>query len=265
MKLSTTELQDLKNAVQLLENPGIAAKIVNVIGMPLEKGMKMLPNKVTDKIVKITQKSLLKVADVAVLTMNNNRGEKSSNGLHTASVAVTGGIGGFFGMYGLAFELPVSTTIMFRSIADIARSEGESINDPLTKLACLMVFALGGTTKSDDGTEVGYFAVRAALARSVAEAAEFIATKTLVEEGAPALIRLITSIAQKFSIQVSEKTVAQAVPFIGAAGGALANTVFISHFQDMARGHFIVRRLERKYGEDFIKSEYEKVNIKSAA
>lgn len=265
MKLSTTELQDLKKAVQILENPGIAAKIVNVIGKPLEKGMEMLPNKVTDKIVKITQNSLLKVADVAVLTMNDNGFEKSSNGLHKASVALTGGIGGFFGMYGLAIELPISTTIMFRSIADIARSEGESINDPLTKLACLTVFALGGKAKSDDGAEVGYFAVRAALAKSVAEAAEFIATKTLVEEGAPALIRLITSIAQKFSIQVSEKIVAQAVPLIGAAGGALANTVFISHFQDMARGHFIVRRLEKKYGEDFIKSEYEKVNIKSAA
>ena len=154
MKLSTTDLQDLKNAVQLLENLGIAGKIVNVIGMPLEKGMEMLPNKVTDKIVKITQKSLLKVADVAVLTMNNNRGEKSSNGLHKASVAVTGGIGGFFGMYGLAIELPISTTIMFRSIADIARSEGESVNDPLTKLAYLTVFALGGTSKSDDGIEV---------------------------------------------------------------------------------------------------------------
>ena len=265
MKLSTTELQDLKNAVQLLENPGIAAKIVNVIGMPLEKGMEMLPNKVTDKIVKITQKSLLKVADVAVLTMNNNSGEKSSNGLHKASVAVTGGIGGFFGMYGLAIELPISTTIMFRSIADIARSEGESINDPLTKLACLSVFALGGTTKSDDGTEIGYFTVRAALARSVAEAAEFIATKTLADKGAPALIRLINTIAQRFSIQITEKFAAQAVPIIGAAGGAVLNTVFINHFQDMARGHFIIRRLERKYGEDFIKSEYEKENLRTAA
>ena len=76
---------------------------------------------------------------------------------------------------------------------------------------------------------------------------------------------MITSIAQRFSIQVTEKTVAQAVPIIDAAGGAVLNTVFINHFQDMARGHFIVRRLERIYGEDFIKSEYQRVSLRTAA
>ncbi|MBW2614674.1 MAG: EcsC family protein, partial [Deltaproteobacteria bacterium] len=50
---------------------------------------------------------------------------------------------------------------------------------------------------------------------------------------------------------------AQAVPIIGAAGGALINTIFIDHFQDMARGHFIVRRLERVYGTDEVQRQYE--------
>jgi len=35
--------------------------------------------------------------------------------------------------------------------------------------------------------------------------------------------------------------------------------LFISHFQAAARGHFTVRRLERKYGGEFVKREYEKV------
>jgi hypothetical protein len=39
-----------------------------------------------------------------------------------------------------------------------------------TKLACLEVFALGGPSSSDDGTESGYFAVRTALAKSIADA-----------------------------------------------------------------------------------------------
>ena len=50
---------------------------------------------------------------------------------------------------------------------------------------------------------------------------------------------------------------AQAVPVIGAAGGALINTLFMDHFQDMAHGHFTVRRLERKYGEEVVKLAYE--------
>jgi hypothetical protein len=51
------------------------------------------------------------------------------------------------------------------------------------------------------------------------------------------------------------------LPLIGAAGGALINTLFIDHFQSVARGHFTVRRLERKYGHEIIKREYESIRI----
>jgi len=43
---------------------------------------------------------------------------------------------------------------------------------------------------------------------------------------------------------------------VGAAGGALVNTLFIDHFQNMARGHFIVRRLEKEYGADVVERAY---------
>jgi hypothetical protein len=52
---------------------------------------------------------------------------------------------------------------------------------------------------------------------------------------------------------------AQAVPVIGAAGGAVINLLFIDHFQDMARGHFIVRRLERAYPPEMVREEYERL------
>jgi len=58
---------------------------------------------------------------------------------------------------------------------------------------------------------------------------------------------------------VGEKIVAQGVPIIGALGGATINVLFIDHFQDMARGHFIVRRLERSYGEDEVRAKYERL------
>jgi hypothetical protein len=66
---------------------------------------------------------------------------------------------------------------MLRSIADVARSEGETINDIDAKIACIEVFALGGPSKSDDASESGYFTVRAALAQSVTNAAKYIAEK----------------------------------------------------------------------------------------
>ena len=83
--------------------------------------------------------------------------------------------------------------------------------------------------------------------------------KGLAEEGAPAFVRLIIQIAERFSIQVTEKAAAQAIPVIGAVGGAIINTLFIDHFQDMARGHFIVRRLERKYGSEIVEETYKKI------
>ena len=143
------------------------------------------------------------------------------------------------------------------SIADIARSEGENLSSAESQLACLEVFALGGPTSDDDAAESGYFAIRTALAGAVSEAASYIASTEAAKEGGPALIRLVTQIAARFSIPVTEKAAAQAVPIIGAAGGALINTLFIDHFQDIARGHFVIRRLENIYGYKIVKSTYD--------
>lgn len=257
MNLDKPHQQELRSAMLLLENPGMAAKITSLVGMPIKKGLELLPKNWNEKIEKVTQIALMKAADAAIFTLKKAPGEEPSNWLHKFGVALTGGIGGFLGLPALTIELPVSTTIMLRSIAEIARSEGETVNDYSTKLACLEVFALGGKNKSDDNTESGYFIVRAALAKSVAEAAEFTVTKSIAEESAPALVRFIINIAQRFSIQVTEKAAAQAIPAIGAAGGAIINTIFIDHFQDMAKGHFTVRRLEKIYGKEIIRAAYE--------
>lgn len=259
MELQQNDLKDLKKAKRLLENPGIAAKITNLIGTPIEKGFELLPDNWNEKIGEVTQGALTKAAQAAIFTMKNSPGEESSNVLHKLAVATTGGVGGFFGLAAMSIELPISTTIMLRSIADIARSEEEDISTNEAKIACIEVFALGGPSLNDDASELGYFAVRAALARSVTEATKYIAGKGLIEEGAPALVRFIIQVAERFSIQVSEKAAAQAIPAIGAAGGSIINTLFIDHFQDMARGHFIVRRLERKYGPEVIEATYREI------
>ena len=53
------------------------------------------------------------------------------------------------------------------------------------------------------------------------------------------------------------KLAAQAVPVLGAVGGAAVNTAFMDHFQAIARGHFTVRRLERRYGKAVVREAYE--------
>lgn len=261
MKIGITEsdIKELQLAKHLLENPGIAAKLTSIIGTPIENGYEKLPENWKAKIGVITQKSLLKAADAAIFTMDENQYDEPSNKWHKLGVAASGGIGGLFGLAALAIELPISTTIMLRSIADIARSQGELITEFESKLACLEVFALGGESKSDDAADSGYFFIRAGLAASVSEA---LATRTAGETATPALIKFIVNITQRFGIQISEKAAAQAIPIIGAAGGALINTIFIDHFQDMAKGHFIIRKLERIYGQELIKETYDLLDKK---
>jgi hypothetical protein len=46
---------------------------------------------------------------------------------------------------------------------------------------------------------------------------------------------------------------------VGSGIGASVNYVFIEHFQEIARGHFTVRRLERVYGKDVVRAEYDRL------
>ena len=256
MELSDDHLEELRVAKKLLENPSIAAKISNMLGYPIEKGFELLPADWSDAVSTITKSTLEKALDFVVSTMNCKDHSAASNFIHKLAAATSGATGGAFGLPALPIELPVSTLIMLRSIADIARSEGEDLETPESRLYCLEVFALGGTSKKDDASEVGYFGIRSAMAKAVSEAAEYIARKGMIEKGAPAIVRLIAQIASRFGIVVSEKAAAQAIPAIGAAGGAVVNTIFIDHFQDMARGHFTVRRLERTYDPETVKAAY---------
>lgn len=256
MEFAQKDLEDLKHAKALLEHPSLAARISSRIGSPIDRGFGLLPEGWAKVVQAATRTALAKVLDLAVMTLDEKSDKAASSFLHKLSVAATGAVGGAFGLTTLPLELTVSTTLMFRAIADIARSEGEDIRRIETKLACLEVFGLGGSSHADDAAESGYYAVRAALAGAVSEAARYLMQRGVATEGSPVLVRLIAAIASRFGLVVSEKLAAQAVPLVGAAGGALINTIFMDHFQDMARGHFVVRRLERVYGAEAVRERY---------
>ncbi len=190
--------------------------------------------------------------------LGNEGGEApaASNWWHVAATATTGAVGGAFGWLALTIELPISTTIIMRSIADIARSEGADLEDLQVQLECLQVLALGGNSNLDDSADIGYFVAREAMSRAVSEASSHLAKNGLRKGTSPAIVRLITLIAERYSINVTEKAATQLLPVIGALGGAVINTVFIDHFQNMARGHFIMRRLESRYGAKIVRQNY---------
>ncbi len=282
--LSDTDAAALRRAVRTLENPGLASRLSAAAGAPLDMIGKALPEAVTGAVSRATESAMQTALRVALATLPEARktvvpaghdlietvaeapvsaGARlgrllpHSDFAHKAMAAVSGAVGGAFGLATLAVELPLSTTLMLRSIAGIAREEGEDLSDPENALACVQVFALGGRAGETPLTESGYFAVRAALAKTMAEAARYAGNRALLDEAAPALIRFSTQIAARFGIVVSQKVAAQAVPILGAVGGAAVNTAFMDHFQATARAHFTVRRLERTYGADLVRAAYE--------
>ncbi len=258
MRLSPEDLRTLRLAVDALEHPGLPARLAGVVGRPIELIAQNLPFGSSQIISAAVQRGLEAALKVALSTLRDRPAE-GSNLLHKSLAVASGAIGGALGASTLAIELPVSTIVMLRSIADIAKSEGEDLHDPETALACLEVFALGGSSSGDDAADSTYFAVRTILARSTAEAARYIAERSIIEEGAPLLVRFLAQIAARFGVVVSHKFAAQAVPVIGAFGGAVVNYAFIDHFQTIARGHFTVRRLERVYGRDAVRAEYDRL------
>src|SRR5262249_7700565 len=174
------ELEELRGAKQILEHPGLAAKLASYVGSPVEKGMKLLPSRWQKAVHAATEKALMKALDVAVKTLGEKRGPQSQDRFHKVAVATAGAIGGGLGIAAVSIELPISTTLILRSIADIAASEGEDPRHIDTKLACLTVFALGSPRDSrDDAAESAYFAARSALASAVTEASKHLAQKGL--------------------------------------------------------------------------------------
>ncbi len=259
-ELSTEDLNALRRAKHELESPGLAMKLASIVGAPLEKLISRMPAVASEKVSEATQLALRKCLQIALSGLLAPP-DKPSNLLHKFAVATTGAAGGAFGLFALPVELPVTTTLMFRSICDIARSEGEDLSDIDTQLQCLTVLGMGGTSKADDDADLGYFIVRGALAQAVSKATSEIATKGVTAHGSAALLRLLNTIAARFSVQVSEQIAAKSIPAIGAVLGAMVNTVFIDHFQQVAHGHFTVRRLERRYGQPMVEAAYQTIDI----
>jgi hypothetical protein len=255
-ELTESDLTDLRYARSLLENPSLTAQISDVIGTPIEKVLQYVPEKLNSRIGDITHQALLKALEIAIATFGDVQQRSSRDWIHKLVATGTGATGGFFGFTALAVELPVSTGIMLRSIADIARSEGHDLTHLEVRLSCLEVFALGGTTASDDAVEGGYWVVRGVMAQSLKQAAAYIAEQGFAEEGAPRLVRFISKIAARYSTVVTQQAALKAVPIAGAVSGGTINLLFMNHFQSMARGHFIIKRLEAKYGTELVRERY---------
>jgi len=280
IKQSKEDFADLKKAYNLLESPSLTAQLSNLIGSPIEFAVAKLPAKVRKKIDAVVETAMFAAVKGALLTMKNEPYAEAWPITHKLGVGASGALGGFWGMTSFAVEVPVTTTLMMRSIADIARSEGFDLSELETKKECIAVFALGGPSGDDDGSETGYYASRAFITKAAQALGAEMTTRVAGKAAQSAvngssdaaanklgkwLADILEAVLEKFGVQISEKFVAQAVPVVGAAAGAGINMLFLNHYQDMARGHFTMLRLEKKHGKGVMEEAYASLKSSGAS
>ena len=140
-------MQALTAAIKQLEEPGFAGKMTTLAGRPAELVARALPRRAASMVAKAAEAALTRALDIALFSLRDQR-FIAGRVVHSALASASGAVGGAFGLAALPVELPVSTAIMLRTIAVIAREEGEDLADPRTRLACLEVFALGAHRRS---------------------------------------------------------------------------------------------------------------------
>ncbi|OUJ02398.1 EcsC family protein [Acetobacter cibinongensis] len=243
LKLSGQDLTELENALARVEaGKGVLVRLADLMGGAVGhaarlglRGLGMAPSFET-KLQGLAESAIARAFDVSVLGMRSvDDSPAELNAWRTpalqAAVAVSGAVGGFAGLAGLAPDIGFTTLTIMREIARIAREEGEDLSDPDARIACLEVFALRAfpNARSEEENELGYFSARALL------------------RGRP-VVMLISEVASHYGLALGHKISLQLMPVAGALCGASLNTAFLNHYQALARAHFTIRRLEREHG-----------------
>jgi hypothetical protein len=254
--LQPPQQEALQRAIRDLEDQDFAAQLADYAGKPIERVMRLMPRAASRSINKVVEKAILNCLKVAISSIEPQSKAPPARRASSVLAGISGGVGGFFGLAALPIELPVTTTLMLRAIADIARHHGEDLTTLDARLACVEVFALGAP-RAGRRADFGYYASRALLGRLTMEASQLFIERGAVNLTAPAVGSLVTEVATRFGLVVSERSAASALPVLGAVGGATVNLLFMNHFQRVAHGHFAIRRLEREYGSNVVRRLYD--------
>ncbi len=212
-------------------------QIVSFVGGQVEDGMKVLPARHRARLDAAATRGLRASYDAAGRTQGGMGKYVSSDRAHKALASVSGALGGLGGLPTALVELPLATTVIFRSVQQIAAQYGEDPTSPETRAQCLQVFGKGGPGEDDDGIDTSFIGARIGLSGA-------------------AINKLISKVAPKFATVLGQKLASQTIPLLGAAAGAGTNYTFVSYYTDIAHVHFGLRQLARDYGIDAVSDAY---------
>jgi hypothetical protein len=196
------------------------------VGRMIQLGLVRLPPGAEEQVATAAREALGLAWRVAVTGLEREARPESATAYRLGG-ALTGALGGFGGFATTLAELPVTTTLIMRSVADIARARGLDLEDLAVREACIEVFAFGGPLEEDDDQDLAFWTARLA-GQEVAQ--------------------LIAAVVARYAPAALAKLAGQAVPFVGAAVGAGLNLAYMEFYQRMARVVFTLLPMEAAQG-----------------
>ncbi len=172
--------------------------------------------------------------------------DRLANGVHNWANAIAtteGGAAGFFGVAGMAIDVPMLITLGLRTIHKIGLCYGyECKTEADQQYVYAIMAAAGANTIQEKAVSV---TTLQAMNRTIAtmtwkEMAETAATK---KYGMEVAILGIKKLAKQLGINITKRKASQAIPIIGTAVGAAMNLAFINDVAWAARRSFQERWL----------------------
>ncbi|MGY9047359.1 hypothetical protein P775_21970 [Puniceibacterium antarcticum] len=215
---------------------GVGIQVLNFVGGQAENLLERLPDKVKERLEDATSRAL----NIAMRAASQSRGmvPDQKGWLNTAITTAMGAMGGAGGLPTALAELPVTTTVLLRTIQGIAFEYGFDPDDPEVQKECLLVFGSAGPLAADDGADMAFLSARVTLTGGTVHS-------------------LIARVAPRLATVLGQKLATQTVPVIGAVAGAATNYAYTSYYQEMAHVHFGLRRLSEQTGisrEDLVEN-----------
>src|SRR6266700_260026 len=151
-------------------------------------------------------------------------------------------------------DVTSSMTLLSRHTCRIATAYGYSSKKP-ENLPHLMAAMAPQSDTSDEG----YLALKTAVVTSIRESGQFMARtagglldRQLLEREAPQMIRLITYVADRLGVVMTQKELGVLVPIAGAVLNSSINVAFQQVGHNTAKDYFRRVILEDRYGEELV-------------
>jgi hypothetical protein len=197
--------------------------LLGAFGTQVEAQLALLPEGLRTRLERATFAALDRAYGVAGASAPLPLGRR---GVRLAAVA--GAVGGAGGIATALAELPVTITLILRTIQDAAREAGFDPADPAIRREVLRVFASGNPLAADDGVNTAFIGARLALT-------------------GPALGRMIATLSPRIAAALGPKVAAAAIPVLGAAAGAAINAAYMTYYRELAAVRFGLLALAQRH------------------